>query len=768
LGRSALGSESVGEGLEMTKGRVPERRSALSKKLAELEAPRLESAHAAPSAAEPGYLVSAAVEEMPDGIILVGMEGKVAYANKACERLLGYEASELIGKSALDLPTYSESKDRDRARHILRKVIGGGSSEAFDMTVIRKDGTEVPVSFTASVIGGAQGSPSMLIAVIRDVTERKRAEEALRQSEEHYAALVGGMTDAVFKFTGNKITWCNEAVEDVYGYKPAELIGKDVGFLGPMDTDLVEFSKVIASSMEEGGRFCDVARVKRKDGSVVDVEYTVSEVKQAQGDHPVEVVAVARDISERRLMEEALRESEELSRGMLDTAATGIYLLQDGCFMYVNRLFEEISGYTSSELVGTHSLDCVCPEDRDDVRAKAIDVLRGKSCEPYEFRFVRKDGRTIWVSDRLTSIWYKGKRSVLGTLTDITERKKIEMEVLEYTRQIETLFNIGATVNRTLNVGELLDVVLDKVLGVMEAEAGGVFLVDRESAELILRAYKGASAEFATKVEGVRLGEGFTRRAALSKKPLIVEDIAADPRLGRMGALEEGLRSLVAVPIVAKDELLGVIGVASRELRRFLDRDVRLMGAIANQIGMAIENAQLYEQALTLAFTDGLTGLYNRRYLMEQIEREFNRVERNKGTLSLVMIDLDGLKGINDRFGHHEGDVILKRLGAVIKENTRVSDVAARWGGDEFMLLTHDANSKGARRIAERIRSQVGRTCPVIQGEEVCVSISVGIASYPGHAADVTQLLQRVDEAMYYAKESGGNRLRIFSRREGR
>ena len=625
----------------MTKGRAPGRRVALSRKLAELEAPRPARGNAVLSATGPGHLVSAAVEEMPDGIILVDMEGKVAYANRACERLLGYEASELIGTFALDLPTYSESKDRDRARDILRKVIGGGSTEAFDMTVVRKDGAEIPVSFTASVIGDAQGSPSMLIAVVRDVTER-------------------------------------------------------------------------------------------------------------------------------RLMDEALRESEELSRGMLDTAATGIYLLQDGCFRYVNRLFEEISGYAGSELVGTHSLDYVCPDDRDEVRAKAIDVLKGKSSEPYEFRFVRKDGQTIWVSDRLTSIWYRGKRSVLGTIADITERKKIETEVLEYTRQIEALFNVGATANRTLNIGELLNVVLDMVLGVMGAEAGGVFLVERESGELALRAYKGTSAEFASKVEAVRLGEGFTRRAALSKMPLVVEDIAADPRLGRMGALEEGLRSFCAVPIGARDELLGVIGIASHERRRFLDRDVRLLGAIANQIGMAIENAQLYEQALTLAFTDGLTGLYNRRYLMEQIEREFSRVERNKGTLSLVMIDLDGLKGINDRFGHNEGDVVLKQLGAVIKKNTRASDVAARWGGDEFMLLTHDTNSKGARRLAERIRSQVEREHPVIRGEEVCVSISVGIASYPGHAADVTQLLQRVDEAMYHAKECGGNRLRVFSSREGR
>jgi diguanylate cyclase (GGDEF)-like protein len=148
---------------------------------------------------------------------------------------------------------------------------------------------------------------------------------------------------------------------------------------------------------------------------------------------------------------------------------------------------------------------------------------------------------------------------------------------------------------------------------------------------------------------------------------------------------------------------------------------------------------------------------------MEQIEREFKRVERSEGSLSLMMIDLDGLKGINDRFGHHEGDSVLRGLGDIIKANTRASDVAARWGGDEFMLLTPETSSKGARRIGERIRSQVERYRPELDGEEVGISISVGIASYPGHASDVTQLLQRVDEAMYQAKRGGRNQLCVFS-----
>jgi len=621
---------------DKTRKQLVEELEALHKRVAEVGELEAGSKWTEEALLEHGLVASAAIEQMPDGVMLVNMDGKLTYMNEACAKLLGYKAGEMIGTSALELPTYRESKDREKARRVLKKVISGGSNTPVDMDVITKDGREIPVSFTASVIKDALGNSKTLVAVIRDVTERKRAEDA------------------------------------------------------------------------------------------------------AQG-------------------------SEELSRGMLETAATGIYLLQDGRFKYVNRLFEEISGYKSDELVGTYSLEYVHPEDKESVRAKAMEVLRGQNSSPYEFRFIRKDLETVWVLDRLTSIQYKGKRSVLGTLMDITERKRIETEVLDYTRQIETLFNVGTAVNQTLNLPELLDSVLERVLGVMEIEAGGIFLLDKQTEELVLKAYRGTSAEFVGRVGGLMVAEGFTGQAALSKKPFVVEDVAADPRLTRVGAKEEGIQSFAAVPIVAKDKVLGVMGVGSYRSRQFPDREVKLLSTIANQMGMAIENAQLYEQALELASTDGLTGLYNRRYLMEQVERELNRAERSNGSVSLMMIDLDGLKAINDRFGHHEGDSILKGLGGIIKVNTRASDVAARWGGDEFMLLTPETSSKGAGRIGERIRSQVEGYRPKIDGEEVRITISVGIASCPAHASDVTQLLQRVDEAMYSAKRGGKNQICVVS-----
>lgn len=631
-----MGGEREGESREKTRQQLMRETATLQARVRELEQALSESKWAEDVLKQGELIAAATIEGMPDGVMLVNMSGEIIYVNKACEKLLGYKASELIGTSALKLPTYSRSKDRVKAQEYLKKVIEKSNAKPIDMNAVTKDGEEIPIAFTASVIKDAQNNPKTLVAVIRDISERKRAEEALR-------------------------------------------------------------------------------------------------------------------------------DSEELERGMLEAATTGIYFLKDGKFLYVNRLFEELSGYTCDELLGRHSLDYVHPDDRETVRIKAIEVLKGQSSSPYEFRLIRKDSGIVWVLDRVASIQYKGKRSVLGTLMDITERKHAEDEVGRYTKQLETLFNIGTTVSQTLNLEDLLVNVLDKVLEVTGVEVAGIFLFDEKTKELALRAHRGMSPSFMSDIKVLSKGDGILKQVLETGKPLLVENISKDHRFIHRGARKECVQSFAALSIMAKERILGVMGIGSYAHREFPEWEVRMLGTIANQIGMAIENAQLYEHALELAFTDSLTGLYNRRYLMDQIEREFIRVQRSKAHLSLIMIDLDELKKINDRFGHHVGDGFLKEVARIVRVNTRASDVAARWGGDEFMLLTPGTDSVGASNIAERIRAQVERCTIKLAGKELRITISAGIVSYPTHASVLPELLKEADEAMYNAKRGGKNRSSVFS-----
>jgi len=297
---------------------------------------------------------------------------------------------------------------------------------------------------------------------------------------------------------------------------------------------------------------------------------------------------------------------------------------------------------------------------------------------------------------------------------------------------------------------------------VLHLDKGCVLLVERETNELLLSAHRGMSAGFLSSVKEMKLGDGLAGRAARSKRPVVVRDVSKRVGMDAPVFEREGVRSMASIPILAKDSLVGVMCLGCVASRLFDDEELRLLEAIASQVGVAVESSRVFEESMQIAFTDGLTGLYNRRFLMEQIEREFARVERTKGSFSMIMMDLDGLKRINDRYGHHEGDEFLKELGRIIRKSTRASDVAARWGGDEFMVLAPDTSSERAGVIGERIRARVERYRPVVEGEEVCASVSVGIASYPSHASEVTELLRRADEAMYCAKKGGKNQLCVF------
>jgi len=260
-------------------------------------------------------------------------------------------------------------------------------------------------------------------------------------------------------------------------------------------------------------------------------------------------------------------------------------------------------------------------------------------------------------------------------------------------------------------------------------------------------------------VSRMKMGRGFAGRVALTGKPVVLGSKSTDIRFDPSVYNKLGFQSLCSVPIIAREKILGAICVGSRNSNYFPEGDTRLLRSIATQIGVAIENVELYEEAVETAITDSLTGLYNRRYFMEEIQRELARAGRNNTPLSVLMSDLDGLKLLNDRFGHDQGDLLIKTWGAIMKENIRVSDVVARFGGDEFVLLAPETDLKEANQLCQRLLSAANNCQIQIDGGIMGISVSIGLASYPDHATDAEEILKKADEAMYYAKRTGKNRI---------
>ncbi len=230
---------------------------------------------------------------------------------------------------------------------------------------------------------------------------------------------------------------------------------------------------------------------------------------------------------------------------------------------------------------------------------------------------------------------------------------------------------------------------------------------------------------------------------------------------GRGGAVNQRC----VVPILSRDRLKGVV-----LLERGLDEPpfsadrINLLSTLAGQLGMALENASMYRTTLHLSITDSLTGLFNARYLYEQLETEISRAKRYGHPLSLFMLDIDFFKRFNDAYGHLSGDEALRQVALVLKENSRETDTVARYGGEEFCVILPETDSSSAEIIAERIRKAMeSHSVPTGTGDEsVTLTVSIGIAQMPPALGSAEELVRIADKALYQAKEAGRNTVRTF------
>lgn len=248
-------------------------------------------------------------------------------------------------------------------------------------------------------------------------------------------------------------------------------------------------------------------------------------------------------------------------------------------------------------------------------------------------------------------------------------------------------------------------------------------------------------------------------------RPLLVnldegEELEGSRRLGHD---PDETRSIMIAPMRVGGRVVGAISAQSYTPQAYGEEEMELLMTIASSSGIALENARLYQRARELSMTDDLTGLGNYRFFTEVLEREIERAKRYSTPLSLVMIDSDSLKRLNDRYGHAVGDKHLVHLKDVMKEVTRRSDYLVRYAGDEFMIILPGTGSRDAAALAERLRCRFENSPLIVEGSPVTATVSVGVASYPESGDDMETLLKSVDAALYVAKRAGKNRVQCYA-----
>ncbi|HEX8118439.1 MAG TPA: sensor domain-containing diguanylate cyclase, partial [Pyrinomonadaceae bacterium] len=226
---------------------------------------------------------------------------------------------------------------------------------------------------------------------------------------------------------------------------------------------------------------------------------------------------------------------------------------------------------------------------------------------------------------------------------------------------------------------------------------------------------------------------------------------------GSVGAGESDARPTAAVPVIYHDRTMGVLMVTSDDPQRlWQENEVMLLRTVADQVAVAVNHARLFEQMQHQALTDALTGCFNRRFFEIQLERDLHLATRMRQPVSLILLDIDHFKRVNDTHGHDAGDAALRILAGALREEVRGVDTAARYGGEEFAIILPQAGHEGARVVAERLRSRIERTEVPGVG---CITASLGVATFPNDASSRELLVTSADRALFLAKRTGRNRV---------
>jgi diguanylate cyclase (GGDEF)-like protein/PAS domain S-box-containing protein len=474
-----------------------------------------------------------------------------------------------------------------------------------------------------------------------------------------------------------------------------------------------------------------------------------------------------------RHVRRAARAEERKFATLLDAAPEAIIgVSDDGAIRFTNARVSELFGYTAVELDAAR-IELLIPQ-----RLHAGHILaRSKFVERPQTRPMgngttllarRKDGAELPVEISLSRIEMHSENVALCIVRDVTEQTRAREALLKANRDLKVnVMEIGRRaeeLRQLTSMGELLQccseerevhaVMASAVARLFPEATGGLYLLDVAHNLVVLAlGWKAESgqlkAAFAPQ-ECWALRRGCAHRSGIGE---------AGVRCGHEVAAEEC--GSLCIPMVAQGETLGVLhSVLPAMTEEAFHARAQVLRVIAEHGAVAIANLRLRDALRLQSIRDPLTGLYNRRFLDEWLNRETNRCQRADCSLSVLMLDLDHFKHFNDAFGHQSGDTALRELSATLQRSVRSSDVVCRIGGEEIAVLLPDTSTADAALVAEKLRSEVEHTVIRRNGQVLrALTTSIGIASFPDHGRTAEELLQAADVALYAAKAAGRNQI---------
>jgi len=746
--------------------------------------------------------LSLLLESAPFPMTITSLDGKIIYANPAA-----LELYELGPENLLSIKPISLFDSPAQLKELINwKLQNTGKIDRMELKLHTVTGKErwVVASIRKFMFNGEE----TLLSAQFDINERKRMEDELRQSRAQLRVIFdyAGVGIRVLDTKGNYI-FANDHWAGMLGSKPEELVGKEETlFQHPNDNyySREKFDSLLSGEIE----YYDIEnRYIRADGTVFWGALTATPIYN-ENRQIESIVGFILDITDRKQAEMALRETERRFREILENIyLMAVMLDKDGKIIFCNDHILTLTGWQREEIMGRNWFDVfvhVEPEVRKDFGRA---MRSGTIVSQHENTILTRRGEK-----RLASWSNILLRDAGGRITgmasigeDITERRRAQEAELEQRTLAEALIDTSSAITTTLNFNETLDRILINVEKVVPHDAANISLIKDE--EL-----------FFVRTKGYEVGDEFFEKLRLkfeqlnnvkimaeSGEPIAISDTHNSPDWTVIPETE-WIRSYVGSPIIVQGKVIGFIGLNSATIGFFNSTHADRLKAFCNQCAIAIKNADLFEQSqhelearrraqasLRRANTklktqlaeiqslqaqlqeqtillreetihDHLTGLYNRRYLDEMFSREISRANRGGSPLSVLMMDIDHFKKVNDVYGHPAGDQVLKNLGEILLAGTRRADIVCRYGGEEFVIILVEASTKNAVQCAEKLRKIVEDMTVFYQGDTLCITVSVGVATYPDNSQNGDELLDMADQALYAAKQAGRNRTMVFKK----